>query len=131
RAAAHPFGVELPSIALRQRSILTLALAFRLRELDRKQEERAEKEEQHPDRDGDDDEFEIEQRRPLHEDARGDPRGDEGTMRQRERRKRRGCSGEKSESTDPVRVRGDEAQLDARNLPQEPGPNEQPVIPPQ
>ena len=109
----HPFVVELLRIACRERPIVTLALPSRLREPGTEHEERCEKENQRPHADGDNGDLEIEERGVVQKNASGDPGGDEGTVRECQRGKRRRRRAEEAEPAEVVGVGGDQAQLDA------------------
>src|SRR5437899_9964386 len=100
-------------IAYRERPIFPIALASRMRKTRTEHEERCEKENQRPHADGDDGDLEIEERGVVQKNASGDPGGDEGTMRECQRGKRRRRRAEEAEPAEVVGVRGDQAQLDA------------------
>ncbi len=75
--------------------------------------------------------LEIRQRGAEVEDAVGQVSREQSAVRHQQRHEGVGRAGEKSQAADAVRMGGDQAQLDARHLPEKAHPDEQPEIPAQ
>ena len=113
RAAAQPFGIELAHVTLGQRAIFAKARPLRLGKLRRKHQERAEDHaQQKDDHDGDLD-LELGQCGPEVENAVGEQSGKQRAVRHRERGEGVDRVGKKSQAADAIRMRGNQAQLDA------------------